>query len=139
MTTTYAVQSFDNLDAIQADVLSPYRFEKVAGGQPAGILMQAPSSSLLTMDPRAAQPGTSEEFGDASESSLAQKEKIFFVENASRKMSSTTYSLAGKTPVICSSVGTLTNAVSRKWNFTSVMLTGMAKRLPPLSYVATVS
>ncbi|CDI98213.1 protocadherin 1 [Echinococcus multilocularis] len=112
ITTAYTVQSFDNLDTIQADVLSPYRFEKVVGSQPAGILMQAPSSSLLTMDPRIAQSGTTEESVDVSESSLAQKEKIFSVENTSRKMSTTTYTLAGKAPVICSSMGTLSSAVS---------------------------
>ncbi|EUB61123.1 hypothetical protein EGR_03971 [Echinococcus granulosus] len=64
------------------------------------------------MDPRIAQSGTTEESVDVSESSLAQKEKIFSIENTSRKMSTTTYTLAGKTPVICSSMGTLSGAVS---------------------------
>lgn len=114
MTTTYTVQSFDNLDTIQADVMSPYRFEKVVGGQPAGIIMQAPSSNLLTMDPRIAQSGTTEEFVDVSESSLGRKEKIFSVENTPRKMSTTTYTLTDKTPVICSPMGTLSSAVSCK-------------------------
>ena len=102
------MQSFDNLETLQADMLTPYRFEKLTSAQPTGILMQAPSSSLLTMDPRVAQSGTTEESVDISDSSLPQKEKVFPV-------GTTTYTLAGKTPVICSSVGTLNCAVSRKF------------------------
>ncbi|KAM7535107.1 hypothetical protein Aperf_G00000092057 [Anoplocephala perfoliata] len=112
LTATYTVQSFDNLDTIRADVLSPYRFEKVPGGQSTGILMQAPSSSLLTMDPRIAQSGTTEESADISESSLPGKEKMFPMENAPRKMSSTTYTLTGKQPVICGPMGTISGTVS---------------------------
>ncbi|KAM3174440.1 hypothetical protein ACTXT7_010550 [Hymenolepis weldensis] len=114
ITTNYTVQSFDNLDTIHADVLNPYRFEKMSGGQPTGILMQAPSSSLLTMDPRIAPSGTTEESVDISESSLQGKEKMYSMENAPRKMSSITYTLAGKQPVICSPIGTLSGTVSRE-------------------------
>nr|CUU99087.1 hypothetical transcript [Hymenolepis microstoma] len=111
MTATYTMQSFDNLDTIHADVLCPYRLEKMTGGQPTGILMPAPSSSLLTMDPRIAPSGMTEESVDISESSL-QRKKMYSMENAPRIINSTSYTLAGKQPVICSPVGTLSGTVS---------------------------
>ena len=107
------MHSFDNLETLHADMLGPYRLEKLAATQPTGILMRAPSSSLLTIDPRIAQSGTAEESVDISDSSLQHKE-VFPMENGSRQMNTTTYTLAGKSPAICSSVGTLSCAVSRK-------------------------
>ncbi|VDD74173.1 unnamed protein product [Mesocestoides corti] len=112
LTTTYTVQSLDNLNSIQSDVISPYHFEKAAARQPGGILVQGPSTSLMEVDPRLPPPGPRDGPAGATEASFLQKQKVFSTESVGGQPTTTPYTRAGKAPVICSSAGTLSSALS---------------------------